>query len=222
MNPEATEVGGWELFAGMAPGDVEVVLAACRPLVLVAGEPVVSVDQANDALHLVRSGRVEVFKAIRGNADRVLESFGAGDVLGILSFLDGSRPAAGVRATEPTELLVLTRAAFERVRAERPDVAAPFYRNLAAVMGGHLRSTLELYRQAVEFGLEATGAAALSLGHLVEGLRDTTLHLTGGATVTGRLLQLDQNPAGFTLVVKDGAGKLSVVPYHAIQRIEVG
>jgi hypothetical protein len=88
-------------------------------------------------------------------------------------------------------------------------------------MGGHLRSTLELYRQAVEFGLEATGASALSLGSLVEGLRSTTLHLIGGATVTGRLLQLDQNPAGFTLVLKDEAGKISVVPYHAIQRIEV-
>jgi CRP-like cAMP-binding protein len=222
MNPDATEVGGWELFAGMVPEDVEVVLAACQPLVLVAGEPVVSVDQANDSLYLVRSGRVEVFKAIRGNADRVLESFGAGDVVGIISFIDGSRPAAGARATEPTELSALSRAAFERVRSERPDVAAPFYRNLAAVMGGHLRSTLELYRQAVEFGLEATGASALSLGHLVEGLRNTTLHLTGGATVTGRLLQLDQNPAGFTLVLKDEAGRLSVVPYHAIQRIEVG
>jgi CRP-like cAMP-binding protein len=222
MNPEAAEVGGWELFAGMAPEDVEVVLAACQPLVLVAGEPAVSVDQANDSLYLVRSGRVEVFKAISGDADRMLESFGAGGVLGIISFIDGSRPAAGTRATEPTELLVLSRAAFERVRGERPDVAAPFYRNLAAVMGGHLRSTLELYRQAVEFGLEATGAAALSLGNLVEGLRVTTLYLTGGGTVTGRLLQLDQNPAGFTLVVKDEAGKLSVVPYHAIQRIEVG
>jgi CRP-like cAMP-binding protein len=222
MNPDATEVGGWELFAGMAPEDVEVVLAACQALVLVAGEPVVSVDQANDSLFLVRSGRVEVFKAIRGNADRVLESFGAGDVVGIISFIDGSRPAAGARATEPTELSVLSRAAFEQVRSARPDVAAPFYRNLAAVMGGHLRSTLELYRQAVEFGLEATGASALSLGHLVEGLRNTTLHLTGGATVTGRLLQLDQNPAGFTLVLKDEAGRLSVVPYHAIQRIEVG
>ena len=222
MNQEAAEVGGWELFAGMTPEDVEVVLAACQTLVLVAGEPVVSVDQANDSLYLVRRGRIEVFKSIRGDVDRVLESLGVGGVLGIISFIDGSPPAAGARATEPTELSVLSRAAFERVRAERPDVAAPFYRNLAAVMGGHLRSTLELYRQAVEFGIEATGASALSLGSLVEGLRSTTLHLAGGGAVTGRLLQLDQNPAGFTLVVKDEAGKLTIVPYHAIQRIEVG
>ena len=55
----------------------------------------------------------------------------------------------------------------------------------------------------------------------MEGLRATTVHLVGGSAVTGRLLQLDQNPAGFTLVLKDEAGRLTVVPYHAIQRIEV-
>jgi len=221
MNQEAAEVGGWELFAGMTPEDVEVVLAACQPLALADGQQVVSVDQANDSLHLVRSGRVEVFKSIRGNVDRVLESFGVGDVLGIISFIDGSHPAASARATGPAQLSVLSRAAFERVRTERPEVAAPFYRNLAAVMGDHLRSTLELYRQAVEFGIEATGASALSLGSLVEGLRATTVHLTGGGSISGRLLQLDQNPSGFTLVVKDQLGKLTIIPYHAVQRIEV-
>jgi hypothetical protein len=101
-------------------------------------------------------------------------------------------------------------------------VAAPFYRNLAAVLAGHLRTTLELYRQAVEFGIEATGASALSLASLVDGLRSTTVHLAGGTSLAGRLLQLDHNPAGFTLVIKDAAGKLTVVPYHAIQRLEVG
>jgi hypothetical protein len=65
------------------------------------------------------------------------------------------------------------------------------------------------------------GASALSLASLVEGLRPTTVHLAGGTSLTGRLLQLDRNPAGFTLVLEDEAGRLTVVPYHAIQRIEV-
>jgi len=87
----------------------------------------------------VRSGRIEVFTTIRGDVDRVLESFTAGEVLGAMGFVDGSRQAAGARAAEATELAVLTRAAFERVRGERPDVAAPFYRNLAAILASRLR-----------------------------------------------------------------------------------
>lgn len=222
MSATAAEVGGWQLFAGMAPAEVEVVLAACASRRLEAGALVLPADAAVDALLIVRAGRVEVFKTIRDGVDRVLESFAAGEVLGAASFADGSRLPASARATEPTELLALPRAAFERVRRERPDVAATFYRNLAAVLGSHLRTTLELYRQAVEFGMEATGAGALSLGSLVEGLRPTTVHLVGGTSLTGRLLQLDRNPAGFTLVLKDAAGRLAVVPYHAIVRLEPG
>jgi CRP-like cAMP-binding protein len=222
MKPEAAEVGGWQLFAGMAPGDVGVVLQACEQRLLVAGEVVAAEGEACDALFMVRSGRLEIFKAIRGDLDRVLESFTTGDVLGAMSFIDGARLPAGARTTEASDLLVLSRADFERVSGERPDVAAPFYRNLAAVLGSHLGLAFELYRQAVEFGLEATGASALSLGNLVDGLRPTTVHLAGGDSISGRILQLDQNAAGFTLVVKDQAGRLAVVPYHAIQRIDVG
>jgi CRP-like cAMP-binding protein len=222
MNPEAAEAGGFRIFTGMAPGDVEVVLAACQRRVAAAGEVIAAEGEAGDSLVLVRSGRVEIFKAIRADVDRVLGTLLPGDVTGVMGFLDGSRLPAGARATEPSELSVLTRAAFERLRLERPEVAAPLYRNLAAVLAGNLRAALELYREAVLFGIEATGASGLSLTHLVEDLRATTVHLVGGESISGRILQMDHHAAGHTLVVKDAAGRLSVVPYHAILRIEVG
>lgn len=221
MSPDAAEVGGWRLFAGMTPEQVAVVRSACQRRLLIGGEEVLPEGEPSGALYLVRSGRVEIVKSIRPGVDRVLETFAAGDVLGAMTFLDGSRPAAGARTAEATELEVLDRAAFERVQEARPDVAGPFYRNLAAVLAGHLRATLELYRAAVQFGLEATGASALSLASLVEGLRPITLHLVGGTSLTGRLLQLDRNPAGFTLVLEGEAGRLTIVPYHAILRLEV-
>jgi sRNA-binding regulator protein Hfq len=73
----------------------------------------------------------------------------------------------------------------------------------------------------VLFGIEATGASAFALKHLVEELRPVTVHLAGGAALTGQILQMDQTAAGHTLVVKGADGKLSIVPYHAIQRIDV-
>jgi len=221
MNPDAVDVTRSRLFADLSPADVEVVLAACRKVVLVAGELLATEGDAGDALYLVLSGRVEIFKTIRADVDRVMGTFSAGEVVGAISFVDGSRRSAGARTTEASELAVLERTAFERIGRERPDVAAPFYRNLAAIIAGNLRATLDLYRASVLFGIEATGASAFALKHLVEELRPVVVHLAGGAALTGQILQLDQTPAGHTLVLKEAGGRLSIVPYHAIQRIEV-
>jgi CRP-like cAMP-binding protein len=222
MNPEQVNLSRWRLFADMTSADVDVVLAASESRVLVAGEELFHENDAGDSLWIVRGGRVEIFKAIRGDVDRVLASLSPGDVIGELSFVDGSRRSAGARTAEASEFAVLSRGAFEKVHRERPEVAAVFYRNLAAIMASRLRTTNELYREAVIYGMEATGAAALKLADIVEELRPTTVHLSGGTAITGRLLQMDHNAAGYTLVIKaDGSGRLTIVPYHAIQRIDV-
>jgi CRP-like cAMP-binding protein len=221
MNPDAVDVTRSRLFADMSPADVEVILSACERRVLVSGELLAAEGEVGDALFIVLSGRVEVFKTIRGGVDRVMGTFAAGEVVGAISFVDGSRRSAGARTIEACELAVLERATFERIRRERPDVAAPFCRNLAVAIAGNLRSTLDLYRESVLFGIEATGASAFALKHLVEELRPVVAHLAGGATIRGQILQMDQTPAGHTLVLKGEDGGLSIVPYHAIQRIEV-
>jgi CRP-like cAMP-binding protein len=222
MNPDALDVTRSRLFAGMSPADVEVVLSACERRVLVAGELLAAEGDATDALFLVLSGRIEVFKVIRADVDRVLGTFAAGEVVGAMAFVDGARRSAGARTVEASELAVLARGTFERLGRERPDVAAPFYRNLASIIAGNLRNTLDLYRESVLFGIEATGASAFALKHLVEELRPVVVHLGAGAPVKGRILQMDHGPAGHTLVLKDDAGRISILPYHAIQRIEVG
>ena len=39
--------------------------------------------------------------------------------------------------------------------------------------------------------------------------------------MVGRILQMDNSPAGYTLVPKEKSGKIAIVPYHAVQRIEI-
>lgn len=216
-----TNLTKWRLFAELSSDEAGCVLQACEERLLVAGEELFHEHDAGESLWIVQSGRVDVFKLIRGDVDRVLASLGPGDVIGEMSFIDGSRRSAGARTTESSEFLVLSRSAFARVAKERPDVAAVFWRNMAAIVASRLRTTNELYRESVEFGLEATGAAALSLKALVEDMRPVALHLTGNVTITGRILQMDHHPAGYTLVVKDRTDRLAIVPYHAIQRIDL-
>ena len=216
-----SKLNKWRLFADLASGDAEVILAACEVRFLVGGEELFHENDAGDSLFILQTGRVEIFKRIRGDVDRALASFGPGDVIGEMSFIDGARRSAGARTTESSEFLVLSRPSFAKVQKERPEIAAAFFRNMAAIVAARLRSTNELYREAVAFVIEATGVQALNLKAMAEELRQVTVHLTGGQSVQGRILQMDSHPAGFTVVLKLVNDKLTVIPYHAIQRIDL-
>jgi CRP/FNR family transcriptional regulator len=211
----------WRLFAELTSEDADVVHKACEERILVGGEELFHENDAGDSLFIVQSGRVDIFKNIRGDVDRSLASFGPGDVIGEMSFIDGARRSATARTTESSEFQVLSRQSFARVQRERPDIAAGFFRNMAAIVASRLRTTNELYREAVAFGIEATGAHTLNLKNMAEELRRVTLHLSDGQAVSGRILQMDHHAAGYTVVLKLENDKLTVVPYHAIQRIDL-
>ena len=211
----------WRLFAELTSEDAGVVSRACEDRILVGGEELFHENDPGDSLFIVQSGRVDIFKNIRGDVDRSLASFGAGDVIGEMSFIDGARRSATARTTESSEFLVLSRQSFAKVQKDRPDIAAAFFRNMAAIVAARLRTTNELYREAVSFGIEATGAHTLNLKSMAEELRRVTLHLVGGQAVAGRILQMDHHAAGYTVVLKLENGRLTVIPYHAIQRIDL-
>ena len=211
----------WRLFAELTSEDADVLLRVCEERNLVDGEELFRENDPGDSLFIVQRGRVDIFKNIRGDVDRSLASFGPGDVIGEMSFIDGARRSATARTTEASEFLVLSRPSFARVQRERPDIAAAFFRNMAGIVASRLRTTNELYREAVAFSIEATGAHTLNLKALADELRPVTLHLTGGQTVAGRILQMDHHAAGHTVVLKLENNRLTIVPYHAIQRIDL-
>lgn len=215
------ELDKWQLFADLTAGDIGVIVGVCEERLLVAGEELFCEGDDGGSLWIIQNGRVDIYTNIRGDVDRTLASLGPGDVIGEMSFIDHSRRSAGARTTEPSEFLVLTAASFQRVQAERPDVAATFFRNLACIVAARLRTTNELYRESVAFSIEATGAGRLNLAALSEELRPVTIHLAGDIALSGHILQMDNSPAGYTLVIKNNSGKLAIIPYHAVQRIEL-
>jgi CRP-like cAMP-binding protein len=215
------DLNKWRLFADLAADDVNVIVGACEERMFVTGEDLFQEGDAGDSIWIIQSGRVEIYKNIRGDVDRTLASLGPGDVIGEMSFIDHSRRSAGARTSEPSEFLLLTSNSFLKVQKERPEVAAGFYRNLASILASRLRTTNELYRESVAFSIEATGAGRLNLMALSEELRPVTIHMAGGIPVSGRILQMDNSAAGYTLVLKDVSGKLAIIPYHAVQRIEL-
>lgn len=212
----------WRLFADLTAEEADVVVKACDQRFLIAGEELFHENDAGDSLFILQSGRVEIFKTIRGEVDRVLASFGPGDIVGEISFVDSARRSAGARTTEASEFLELTQAGFVNVQKTKPDVAARLFRNLASILAARVRNTTELYKESIAFGIEAIGAQTLNLKAFAEEMRVVTIHLSGGTALQGRILQMDHHQAGYTVVLKLTNDKLTVVPYHAIQRIDLG
>ena len=217
----ALEFNKWRLFGDLADTEVNLIINACEERLLMAGEKLFSEGDEGDSIWIIHSGSVEVFKIIRDDMDRTLASLGPGDVIGEMSFINRSARSAGARTSETSEFHILSTAAFREIQENHPAIAASFYRNIASILADRVRHTTDLYRESVAFSIEATGAGGLNLQALSEELKPVTITLASGNCVSGRILQMDHSPAGYTLVLKDNRGKLAIIPYHAIQRIEL-
>ena len=215
------EFNNCPMFHGLSNEDITIIIAECQESILLADENLFCENDEGDSLWIITSGRVDVYKNIRGSIDRTLVSFGPGEVIGEISFIDTSRRSAGVRTVVPSEFLILTKSAFQKVQRQHPHIAAAFFHNIAAILASRMRVTTELYRESVAFSIEASGASQLNVRALSDDLKPVSLLLTNGDTLSGFILQLDNTPAGHTIIIKVNSGKLAIVPYHAILKIEI-
>jgi CRP-like cAMP-binding protein len=220
MTAEKAETFSIELLRDFVPEDAAVLIAACQERLLVAGEELFAEGDRGGSIWIVKSGGAEVYTKLQGKLDRVLESLGPGDSIGEMTFLEPATRSASIRTTETSEFLLLTPEAFSQVERERPAIAASFFRNIARITAQRLRATTEMYREAMEFSLESSGAAVLNLKLLSEELRAVTVHLLDGSAVEGVLLVVDHHAAGYSLVLKSRDESMKLVPYHAVLWIE--
>ena len=101
-----------------------------------AGATLFRTTESDRALHIIASGEVEITGP---GAARVVR--GEGEVLGLLSFLDGAPSAvtATVTAAGPAELLRITPEALLQLSAWQPRVALELMRDLGAHVAARLR-----------------------------------------------------------------------------------
>jgi CRP-like cAMP-binding protein len=125
------------------------------------GETIVHEGDPADALHLLAKGRVAIRRTTTLGDVVTVNVLAVGSNFGELALVEpDARRSASVVALEPTETLVLTRAAFDDVRRVHPHVSDLLLR----MMGRRIR---ELTTQVVE-----------------------ALHLPAEARVTARLTEL--------------------------------
>lgn len=89
-----------------------------------AGEAIVREGEPGEAAYIIISGRCEVRRRRLGDAVQVVSSLAAGEVFGEMAILSSGPRTATVVATEPTTVLVVTRAALDQeMAALKPWVA---------------------------------------------------------------------------------------------------
>ncbi|HEX6883153.1 MAG TPA: cyclic nucleotide-binding domain-containing protein [Planctomycetota bacterium] len=92
-------------------------------------------------LALVVAGTLEIRKADSAEHDHVVARLGRGKLVGEMSLIDGAPRSATARALTQAELLVLSRADFERLCEQRPRLALLLLRQVSTAIAQLLRQT---------------------------------------------------------------------------------
>jgi CRP-like cAMP-binding protein len=127
------------------------------PRKIKAGEIIFREMDNSDALYVVERGTVVVSKHVHNGVDIVLTRFHSGDFFGEMGLFDAAPRSASAQAELETFLWMLERDAFKRILSDHPDIAAKICYRMVNVFIHRLRATNEQAREAIRWGLEATG-----------------------------------------------------------------
>lgn len=98
---------------------------------LVDGDYLITEGEADDALHVILEGKLEVVKQTGAGETASLAVLRDGELVGELSFIDGSRHTVGLRALCDTRVLSLGRDRFESILDDNPRLVYKVMRSVA-------------------------------------------------------------------------------------------
>ena len=132
--PPSTPVN---LFSGFPENLSARLLASAKRVNLAADEVLFLAGDPGDGCYRVEQGLLKGSIIGPSGAERILAILGQGAIVGELSTVDGLPRSASVTAVRPSELNFISRAAFEAVAREHPDI----YKYMVTLLAARLRDT---------------------------------------------------------------------------------
>lgn len=136
-------------------------LATLAPLLIAkrftAGTVIFRELDYSDALYIVEKGSVVISKHVSGEVDMVLTRFTPGDFFGEMGLFDNAPRSASAHVETDSLLWQLNRNVFHDIFSYHPEMAAKICYRLVTIFIERLRVTNEQTRDAIRWGLEATG-----------------------------------------------------------------
>lgn len=119
-----------DLFASATPDERAQIESYTSRRRYPRGTVIVAEGDSNQSLYVIVSGKVKVYLTDADGREIILRFQGPGEYFGELALLDDAPRSATVIGVEPTELLVLPKAGFERCLTEHPSTAISTIRAL--------------------------------------------------------------------------------------------
>jgi CRP-like cAMP-binding protein len=127
------------IFKDLPPAAIEDLSRRVQVRRTPGGAPILSQEEAGDALYILMSGRVKVVMVGESGREVTLAVLRAGDIFGEMSLFDGRARSANVVALEPATTLALTREDLLRHISAHPQTSL----NLLGEMSRRLRKADE-------------------------------------------------------------------------------
>jgi CRP/FNR family cyclic AMP-dependent transcriptional regulator len=111
------------LFAGLSDQDLDALAGSLGKRTFAKNMIIFHQGSLGQTLYIVESGKVRIFLLSESGQETTLNIYGAGDVFGEFSLLDGLPRSAGAVAMEKTVTLTLSREDFSRHLEACPQMA---------------------------------------------------------------------------------------------------
>ena len=132
-----------QLFGSTPVAQLEAVADCLEPQTVAAGRTLVQRGAPSGSLLLVVDGKL-VVSITEGARKLELTEVGRGDWLGEVAFLDRGVSTTDVVASEPSHILILSAASFDRLCDEHPRVARDLLHALCTRLSARVRRTARL------------------------------------------------------------------------------
>lgn len=131
--------------------------ATAKRVTLAADEVLFLAGDPGDGCYRIEQGLLKVSIIGPSGAERILAILGPGAIVGEMSTIDGLPRSASVSAVRPSELNFISRAAFEAVARDHPEI----YRHMVTLLAARLRDTDEVLAAGSFLPLKGRVARAL-------------------------------------------------------------
>ena len=128
-----------KILGGLSDNQLERFASAMEMQRVPQWTEVVKQGQRGDTMFFILEGELRA-RIVQAGKETILSTLGPGDFFGEISLFDHGARSADVIANADSSVLKMTAAAFEKLAAESPDVAAPFLQAAIRTLAARIRA----------------------------------------------------------------------------------
>jgi CRP-like cAMP-binding protein len=215
-----------DLFQGLSPADIEAIGHATTMTVCTPGQMLLSPDDPTERIHIVKKGKVRVYRLTPDGRQLTLDIYDRGTILGDMRMLGQDRlPEAYAEAIEAGVICTITPDEMRKLIELHPTIAVNVIRHMATRLQeaerelesmAYQRVGQRLARKLIDlaqrFGIKSVRGTLIQarltqqeLADLVGTTRETLAHTIGDFRRRG-LISTEQQ----RVVIRDAEGLLEV------------